>query len=176
MGVPIQNLALPANGFVSYDNILAALNTTDYFGPIEIRSTNGAPLAAVSRVSGLNADTSGFFSALPADSGQLIEIIPFAIDTNAFRTNLGINNLGTTMASVNVSLIGADGTVLAGTTSPQSVARSRSDSDQQYLEIPAGGFEQRRGNQHAGIFETDLEFPHQGFCNTDRQFDERPQH
>ena len=106
LGVPIQNLALPANGFVSYDNILATLNTTDYFGPIEIRSTNGVPLAAVSRVSGLNAGTSGFFAALPADSGQLIEIIPFAIDTNAFRTNLGINNLGTTTASVNVSLIG----------------------------------------------------------------------
>jgi hypothetical protein len=122
LGVPIQNLVLPANGFVSYDNILAALSTTDYFGPIEIRSTNGAPLAAVSRVSGLNAGTSGFLPALSADSGQLIEIIPFAIDTDAFRTNLGINNLGTTSASVNVSLFGADGTLLAATTSPLSVA------------------------------------------------------
>ena len=122
LGVPIQNLALPANGFISYNNILAALNTTEYFGPVEVRSTNGAPLAAVSRVSGLNAGASGFFPALPADSGQVVEIIPFAIDTNAFRTNLGINNLGTTTASVNVSLIAADGTLLAGTTSPQSVA------------------------------------------------------
>src|SRR5207245_694305 len=56
------------------------------------------------------------------DSGQLVEIIPFAIDTSAFRTNLGINNLGTTTASVNVSLFGADGTLLAATTSPLSVA------------------------------------------------------
>ena len=122
LGVPIQNLALPANGFISYNNILASLNTNDYFGPVEIRSTNGASLAAVSRVSGLNAGTSGFFPALPADSGQLVEIIPFAIDTNAFRTNLGINNLGTTNASVNVSLFGANGTILASTTSPLSVS------------------------------------------------------
>jgi hypothetical protein len=98
------------------------LNTNDYFGPVEIRSTNGASLAAVSRVSGLNAGTSGFFPALPADSGQLVEIIPFAIDTNAFRTNLGINNLGTTNASVNVSLFGANGTILASTSAPLSVS------------------------------------------------------
>ena len=122
LGVPIQNLALPANGFISYNNILASLNTNDYFGPVEIRSTNGASLAAVSRVSGLNAGTSGFFPALPADSGQLVEILPFAIDTNAFRTNLGINNLGTTNASVNVSLFGANGTILASTSAPLSVS------------------------------------------------------
>ena len=47
LGVPIQNLALPANGFISYSNILASLNTNDTFGPVEIRSTNGASLAAV---------------------------------------------------------------------------------------------------------------------------------
>ena len=122
LGVPIQNLALPANGFISYNNILASLNTNDYFGPVEIRSTNGAPLAAVSRVSGLNAGTSGFFPALAADSGQLVEIIPFVIDTNAFRTNLGINNLGAMNASVSVSLFGADGALLASTTSPLSVS------------------------------------------------------
>jgi IPT/TIG domain len=122
LGVPLQNLALPANGFISYSNILASLNANDTFGPVEIRSTNGASLAAVSRVSGLNAGTSGFFPALPTDSGQLAEIIPFVIDTNAFRTNLGINNLGTTTASVNVSLFAANGVVLASTTSPVSVA------------------------------------------------------
>ena len=115
-------MGLPANGFISYSNILASLNTNDYFGPVEIHSTNGALLAAVSRVSGINAGTSGFFPTLPADSGQLVEIIPFAIDTSAFRTNLGINNLGTTTAGVNVSLFAADGKLLAGTASPISVA------------------------------------------------------
>jgi len=122
LGVPRQNLALPANGFVTYDNILASLNTNDYFGPVEIRSTKGAPLAAISRVSGLNLGTSGFFPALPANSGQRVEILPFVIDTNAFRTNLGINNLGTSTANVSVSLFGSDGTLLAGTTSPLVVA------------------------------------------------------
>ena len=122
LGVPMKNVPLPANGFISYANILASLKTSDYFGPVEIRSTNGASLAAVSRVSGLNSGTSGFFPALPADSAGLMEIIPFVIDTNAFRTNLGINNLGTTTASVNVSLVRADGTVMAASILPLSVA------------------------------------------------------
>lgn len=121
-GTPIQNLPIPANGFVRYENILSALNVSGEFGPVEIQSTNGASMAAVSQVAGLNAGTSGFFPALPADSGAQNEIIPFVIETTAFRTNLGINNLGTTQASVHVSLIGTDGTLLASTTAPVSVA------------------------------------------------------
>ncbi len=121
-GTPVQNSAIPANGFVSYENILASLNVADAFGPIEVRSTNSAQLAAVSRVSGLNAGTSEFFPALPTDSGQLTEIIPFVIDTNAFRTNLGINNLGTATASVSVSFFGDDGSLLATSPAPLSVA------------------------------------------------------
>jgi hypothetical protein len=122
LGTPIQNLAIPGNGFVSFQNILAALNVNDSFGPVEIRSLSGASLAAVSRVSGLNAGTSGFFPAQPADAGQLLEFIPFVIDTGAFRTNLGINNFGTAPVSVNVSFVGSDGTLLAATAAPISVA------------------------------------------------------
>jgi IPT/TIG domain len=122
LGTPIQNLAIPGNGFVSYENILAALNVNDSFGPVEIHSLDSTPLAAVSRVSGVSAGTSGFFPAQPTDSGQLLEFIPFVIDTGAFRTNLGINNLGTAPASVNVSFIGSDGMLLAATPSPVPVA------------------------------------------------------
>jgi hypothetical protein len=124
LGTPVQNLSIPSNGFVAYENILAALNVNDYFGPVEVRSLNGVQLAAVSRVSGLNAGTSGFFPALDANSGQQTEIIPFVIDTGALRTNLGINNLGTSIANVNVSLSGPDGTLMASTSSPISVAPS----------------------------------------------------
>ena len=63
-----------------------------------------------------------FFPALTADSGQQTEILPFAIDTEAFRTNLGINNLGTATASVTISFFGADGTLQAATTTPVQVA------------------------------------------------------
>jgi hypothetical protein len=120
-GSAIQNLSIPANGYVSYDNILASLNVNNAFGPVEIRSTNGTLLAAISRVSGVNAGTSGFFPALQADQGAVTEIIPWVIDNNAFRTNLGLNNFGTVAASVNASLFGTDGSLLASTSSPISV-------------------------------------------------------
>ena len=81
-------------------------------------------LAAISRVSGLGANTSGFFVAQAADSGSQTEIIPFAIDTNTFRTNLGLNNLGTSTASVNIALTGANGDTVASTVSPIQVAPS----------------------------------------------------
>jgi hypothetical protein len=122
IGTPLHNLSIAGNGFVSFDNILATLGVNEAFGPVEIRSTNGAALAAISRVSGLAANTSGFFVAQAADSGSLSEIVPFAIDTDSFRTNLGLNNLGTSTASVNITLMGADGSIRASTGSPIEVA------------------------------------------------------
>ena len=121
VGTPLENLSLAGNGFLAYDNILAALGIANGFGPIEIRSTNGAQLAAVSRVSGLSTNTSGFFTAQSADSGSQSEIIPFAIDTDAFRTNLGLNNFGNGPASVSVTLIGASGAPIAATSAPIQV-------------------------------------------------------
>jgi hypothetical protein len=124
VGTPLQNVNIAGNGFISFDNILADLLVDNSFGPVEIRSTNGAMLAAISRVSGLGANTSGFFVAQAADSGSQTEIIPFAIDTNTFRTNLGLNNLGTSTASVNIALTGANGDTVASTVSPIQVAPS----------------------------------------------------
>jgi len=121
-GIRLENLSIAGNGFASFDNILAVLGLNNAFGPIEIRATNGAALAAISRVSGLAGNTSGFFVAQAADSGSLSEIIPFVIDTDSFRTNLGLNNLGTGTASVNITLIGADASVRASTSSPIEVA------------------------------------------------------
>ena len=79
-------------------------------------------LAAVSQVSGVAAGTSGFFAAQTEDSGSRSEIIPFVIDTQAFRTNLGLNNLAASNANVRISLIGTDGSTLASTASPIQVA------------------------------------------------------
>ena len=121
VGTPLANLNIPGNGFISFDNILAALSVNDSFGPVEIRSTNGAMLVAVSRVSGVGTGTSGFFAAQAVDSGSLVEVVPFVIDTDAFRTNLGINNLGTGTATINMALMAADGTTQASTSSPIQV-------------------------------------------------------
>ncbi|MEW5974876.1 MAG: IPT/TIG domain-containing protein [Acidobacteriota bacterium] len=117
-GSPLTGLTIPGNGFVRYDNLLAALGVNDSFGPVEIRSTNGASLAAVSQVSGVNANTAGFFVAQPSNSGSVNEIIPFVIDTDDFRTNLGLNNMSSQNASIHVTLMGADGTELGSTVEP----------------------------------------------------------
>jgi len=122
IGTPLQNLAIAPNGYISLDNILQALSVPDSYGPVEIHSTSGALLAAVSRVSGLNARTSGFFTAQAEDSGARSEIIPFVIDTAAFRTNLGLNNLSAANVNIQISLIATDGTTLASTLSPVQVA------------------------------------------------------
>ena len=98
------------------------LSVPNDYGPVEIRSTNGAPLAAVSRVSGLSARTSGFFTAQDSDSGSQSEIIPFAIDTDTFRTNLGLNNLSGTVANVQIALFDKEGNTRASTASPIQVA------------------------------------------------------
>ncbi len=120
-GSPLQNLSIPANGFVRFENVLAALGANDSYGPVDIRSTNGALLAAVSNVSGLNANTSGFFIAQDADQGTQAEFIPFVVDTTDFRTNLGINNLGPSPASVDLAFIDFTGKVRASTTTPVQV-------------------------------------------------------
>jgi hypothetical protein len=118
----LQGLAVPPNGFISFDNILGALSLPDSYGPVEIRSTNGAKLAAVSRVSGVNGNTSGFFVAQADNLGSQSEIIPFAVDTDSFRTNLGLDNLGTGTANVSVFFISPDGITRASTASPIQVA------------------------------------------------------
>jgi hypothetical protein len=139
VGTPLRNLAISGSGFISYDNILGALSVPDSYGPVEIRSTNGAVLAAVSRVSGVGANTSGFFVAQAETSGSRSEIIPFVIDTTAFRTNLGLNNFGTTTANVRISLVGADGTTQASTASPIQVAPLGSVQINGILQFLSGG-------------------------------------
>jgi hypothetical protein len=39
-------------------------------------------------------------------------VIPHVVDTSAFRTNLGINNLGSSGATVQITLVGTDGLTL----------------------------------------------------------------
>jgi hypothetical protein len=51
---------IPQNGFFSVDDLLTSLNIKDNYGPLEVDSTNGAPVAVVSRIYS-NNHTSGFF-------------------------------------------------------------------------------------------------------------------
>jgi hypothetical protein len=113
IGTALRNVAVEGNGFVRFENILEALAVSGDYGPVEIRSTNGATVAAVSQVSGLNHNTSGFFQAQNLDVAEHTLIVPYVVDNAAFRTNLGLNNLGSGMARVNIELTGQDGSRLA---------------------------------------------------------------
>ncbi len=122
IGNSLRNVSIAGHGFISFNNILQALSVPGEYGPVEIHSTNGTLLAAVSRVSGLSASTSGFFTAQDSNSGSQSEIIPFVIDTDTFRTNLGLNNLSGTVANVQIALFDQDGNTRASTASPIQVA------------------------------------------------------
>jgi len=115
IGTGLRNVAIEGNGFVRYDNVLEAAGVTSNYGPVEIRASNGALLAAVSRVSGLNSNTSGFFQAQSGDSSGQTLILPYVVESEFFRTNLGLNNLGNRSATVNVELMGTDGRPAAST-------------------------------------------------------------
>jgi hypothetical protein len=51
----MSNVAIPAGGFIYRPDILAALGVPSGYGPLEIRSTNGQPLSALSLV--VNSET-----------------------------------------------------------------------------------------------------------------------
>jgi hypothetical protein len=60
-----QSVNIAAKGYFASENILQDLGATSNFGPIEILSTAGSPLIAVSRVYSTSGETSGFFNTEP---------------------------------------------------------------------------------------------------------------
>ena len=120
-GVPLKDIRVAPYGFITFQNILESLSISENFGPIEIHSDNGALLMATSQVSGLNKGTSGFFPSLSMNSGSTSEFIPFVVDTETYRTNLGLNNLGSEVAQIQITMIGEDGHSIASSSSPISV-------------------------------------------------------
>jgi hypothetical protein len=89
IGTGLRNVAIGGNGFIRYDNALESVSVTNNYGPLEIHATNGAMLAAVSQVSGLNRNTSGFFQAQSSDSSDQTLILPYVVEDKSFRTNMG---------------------------------------------------------------------------------------
>jgi hypothetical protein len=84
------------------------------------------PLVATSRVYSVNSGTSGFFEGRDVSVASSSGVLPISQDNAAFRTNLGINNLGGTPADVQVNLYSPSG-ILLGTTT---------------VNVPAGGLRQ----------------------------------
>jgi glucose/arabinose dehydrogenase len=111
-----MNLNLGPAGFFQTDDVLGALGLPfGSFGPITIDSASGLPLTVVSEVRSTKG-TAGFYGGRSRAEASVERVIPEAIDSGVrgdsgtFRTNLGVNNLSTTLANVRVSLIDTAGT------------------------------------------------------------------
>ena len=119
LGQTNGSLSIPPNGILSFDNVLDSLGVKDNYGPIEITSINSVPIIASSRVSNANG-AGGFFEGLDYANASTLQYIPHVLDTNATRTNLGINNVTDVIATVTIRLYDQHGGLVASR--PVSVA------------------------------------------------------
>ncbi len=110
------NVNLSPGAEFQTDDILGAMGLTlGAFGPITIESAGGRSLTAVSEVRS-SGGTAGFYSGKKRSEADGERIIPEALDSGergtagTFRTNLGVNNLGSAMANVQVWLHDNTGT------------------------------------------------------------------
>jgi hypothetical protein len=117
----MMNRPIAGYGYLFFEDIHKSAGLNNAFGPIEIEALSGIRVMATERIAS-SERTSAYFEGVDADAAGRTVVLPYSVENTEFRTNLGINNLGTTTASVNVSLFAADGTLLAGTASAVSVA------------------------------------------------------
>ncbi len=111
LGQTATPLSVPANGTLSFDNILETLGVKDNYGPLEITSLDNVPLVAASRVSS-TSKAGGFFEGISYSDASQVQFIPHVVDTAELRTNIGINNVSDTLASVTVRLMSPQGSEL----------------------------------------------------------------
>ena len=113
-----QEVAIPARGQFESPELHADFGISGVSGPLEIRSNNGVPLIATSRVYALDSGTSGFFRGLDLERASSRAAIPISLESGEFRSNLGIANLSEQQAGVQVQLFDAEGALL-GTSNEQ---------------------------------------------------------
>lgn len=114
IGTP-RSIVLSSSGRFRSTDILGELGGgLGEFGPITVESTNGRMLSAVSEVSSVQGPA-GFFPGVNTSSAWMQGYIAEVIDTGeggtagTFRTNVGLNTVTATPASVTVTLRGASG-------------------------------------------------------------------
>jgi hypothetical protein len=107
----LDNQPLPARGYLLFEDFYRAVGLGEVFGPIEVEASGGIQLLATERIY-TREKTSGYFEGVDVSSAAKTVVLPYAVDTSEFRTNLGVNNLGETPAHVLVSLVDKDGVVL----------------------------------------------------------------
>jgi IPT/TIG domain len=109
--VVIGRQPIEAKGYIFFENFYEAVGLSNVFGPIELEGLGGIQIQAIERIYSPER-TSGYFEGIDLAEAATTVVLPFSIDTEEFRTNLGVNNLGAAAASVKVSLIGKEGQML----------------------------------------------------------------
>lgn len=104
----LNNLAIQGNGYLYFEDLYRQVGLTGVFGPIEVEASGSIKITATARIY-TREGTSGYFEGVDAALASQIVVLPYALDTRDFRTNLGITNPSGTEVSFTVSLIDKNG-------------------------------------------------------------------
>lgn len=109
---PVLQQRIPGKGYLFFPDFYQTLKLTDVFGPIEIEGAEGVQLQAAERIY-TREHTSAYFEGVDISSASRSVTLPYSVDTADFRTNLGVNNVAGTAATVTVRLVGKEGLAAA---------------------------------------------------------------
>lgn len=109
----LSDLSLPGFGFLFFEDLFRSLGLESASGPIEIIAQGDQRLMALARIYS-RQQTGGFLNAVHAERAGREIHIPHLTDTAQLRTNLGLNNPGSTQANVTLSFLSSDGLMLGG--------------------------------------------------------------
>ena len=121
----LLNQPIAGYGNLFFEDIHQAAGLSDTFGPIEIEAHDGIRIMATEHIVS-NERTGAYFEGVDTAGAGRSVVLPYSVDSPEFRTNLGINNLGTATANVTVRLVDKNGLQLGSLTTT----------------VPAGGMTQ----------------------------------
>ena len=103
----LLNEPIAGYGYLFFEDIHKAAGLTNTTGSIEIEGLNGIRVLATAHAVS-NQRTGAYLEAVDAATAGRSAVL-YALENADFRTNLGINNLGTAAANVTVSLVDWNG-------------------------------------------------------------------
>src|SRR5262249_36595108 len=106
-----NDLSLSGFGFLYFEDIYGSLGLDSVNGPIEVEAQGDLQVMALARIYS-REQTGRFLNAVPVEKAGRAIYIPHLSDTVQLRTNLGLNNPGSTGANVTFSLMSREGLVL----------------------------------------------------------------
>jgi len=120
----LLNQPIAGYGYLFFEDIHRTAGHTNFSGPIEIEGLNGIRVIATEQI--VSAQHTGAYLEGVDTSTAGRSLVLYSLENADFRTNLGINNLGTTTANVTIGLVDKNGVQLGNLTTT----------------VPAGGLTQ----------------------------------